>query len=161
MTETRTSKQIAADKLDELIERLEKAEGPDRELDSRIWLETSPGVTRSVQHVVSATGAWPPYDIDETRDETGRLITVPSFTASLDAAVELAERVLPGCRWGVTQGDTPEDDFQGNVWPGVQPYQADFDVFGYHKSAPLALCLAILKAVRAHMHPRDREETNQ
>lgn len=84
--------------LSNLIARVRSATGPDRELDALIWLATTPGATRKATHV----DHWHmPYDIDETRDETGRLIIVPSFTAFLDDAVALCNRVLPGWWWRV------------------------------------------------------------
>lgn len=36
-------------------------------------------------------------------------IKPPPYTASLDAALALAERVLPGWKWGVTGGGAPAD----------------------------------------------------
>ena len=151
MAETRTPKQIAADKVAGLIEKLEKAEGPSRELDAQIWLETSPGVTRSVQHVVSATGAWPPYDIDETRDETGRLITVPAYTASIDAAVALAERVLPGWRICTEFGQNYSiAQFKRGWGPARTEYLGMATTERADDEIALALCLAILKAIQEH-----------
>lgn len=84
--------------LEDLIDALGKATGPDRELDTKIWLLTTSGATRRTQHIVSSTGAWPTYDIDETRDATGALIIVPAVTASIDAAVTLVEQVRPDWR---------------------------------------------------------------
>lgn len=81
--------------LTQLADRLEKAAGADRELDADLWLAFTPGASRKqspVNHKASGTT----YVIDETRDATHRLITVPEYTASIDAALALAERVLPG-----------------------------------------------------------------
>lgn len=80
----------------ELIERLEKATGPDRELDAVIWLAVTPGATRRSSTVKSSKGLWPDYTIDETRDANGILVIVPAFTASLDAALTL---VPEGWSW--------------------------------------------------------------
>lgn len=71
-----------------LAERVERTEGPSRELDVDIWLATTPGATRkawSYRH--KATGR--DCTVDETRDATGRLVLVPEFSASLDAAMTL------------------------------------------------------------------------
>jgi hypothetical protein len=107
--------------LSALRERVEKAEGPDRELDAVIWLALIPGVTRRTTHVAH----WQkPYDIDETRDETGRLINVPHYTASIDAAVALIERKLPGCGWSITRYENP------NIWTPATTYIADVTLPG-------------------------------
>lgn len=104
--------------LQALLSRLEAAQGADRELDAALWLVFTPGATRRTLHVPH----WKkPYEIDETRDATGRLIVVPAVTASIDAALALVERVLPGWDWSVhshpkRQG---EPHFQ-DAWAGVR-----------------------------------------
>ena len=82
----------------DILTRLQQATGPDRDLDAEIWLATTEGATRKATEVKSSTDKWPPYVIDETRDATGRLITVPAYTASIDASLALVERKLPG-KW--------------------------------------------------------------
>lgn len=72
----------------ELADRVEAATGPDRELDAAIWLAVTPGATRK-QTVIPANGQRQGWTIDETREATGRLIIVPHYTASLDAAMTL------------------------------------------------------------------------
>ncbi len=82
----------------------------------------------------------------------GNIIQTPKpYTTSLDAAVTLAQRVLLGWHWGITQGDDGQDamEFQGNVWPGIQPYPADMEQYGYHKLPAIALVLAIVRAKEA------------
>lgn len=78
-----------------LLSRAENAEEPDRDLDADIWLVFTPGATRQKTTITSSTDAWPPYVIDETRQEDGRLITVASFTASIDQALELVRKHYP------------------------------------------------------------------
>jgi len=75
-----------------LIDRVRAATGADRELDAALWLAFEPGATRRQSTVKSSKGLWPDYEIDETRDRTGRLVIVPDLTASLDAALALVER---------------------------------------------------------------------
>lgn len=70
----------------DLIAELERATGPDRELDAKIWLAVTPGATRQSAPVNHPKGA---YVIDETRDGSGRLIIVSPYTSSLDAAMTL------------------------------------------------------------------------
>lgn len=117
--------------IESLIERLEKATGPDRELDSDIC---------------RACG-FKLYPFDRPSNDT--LAEAPRYTASLDAAVSLCERVLPGRDWTVrTRRAHP---YQGNyqfeavVWgPSGSHVGAQA---GYHNSGTaLALCLATLRA---------------
>lgn len=71
-----------------LAERVEALEGPDREVDAEIWLTVTPGATRKA-FVVPDTPERKGWTIDETRDASHRLIVVPAYTASLDAAMTL------------------------------------------------------------------------
>lgn len=148
MTSTRTPKQIAAAKLDELIEKLEKAEGPNYRLEIDIFKLFNP---EYAEYVEGRGGLVHVNDGEDQRVLSN--VRAPNYTASLDAAVALAERVLPGWRWAVTS--------RGTAWCNT----ADLPTPSIHLRADaatpaLALCLATLKAVRAHMHPRDREEQN-
>jgi hypothetical protein len=60
----------------------------DRELDTEIWLAVTPGATRQQSgYTHTATGRW--CTIDETREPSGRLIVVPHYTSSLEAAASL------------------------------------------------------------------------
>lgn len=77
--------------LRELVERVERATGPDRELDLLIG-----------RHVAGLT---PPSDSDPLRRWSGPgvafLGAVPTYTSSLDAITALIERVLP--EWQIEQ----------------------------------------------------------
>jgi hypothetical protein len=119
-------------KLGDLLERVEKATGPDRELDFALALAFTPGGYR-----------WP--------DERGGAIMWPDgrgsfgvaepdcLTASLDAAMALVERVLPGWDWiiGHTNGGL-------TVHAQLGPNEMAFG-----DTAPLALLAALLKALIA------------
>lgn len=72
-----------------LVDRVEKEAAGSRELDAEIWLTVTPGATREPRTVRSSKGLWPDYVIDETRDASERLIVVPSYTSSIDAAMSL------------------------------------------------------------------------
>lgn len=110
----------------EIIEKLEKAEGADRDLDAAIHIATNPPLR-----------------------EGYRFGNIPVYTSSIDAAVQLYDRVLPGFLWGITQDAADGDvEFQGNVWPNAQPFDASKDHFGYHSRAAIALCIAILRALQ-------------
>jgi len=88
MTPPMSPEEVAA-----LADRVEAAKGPDRELDSLIWLYVTPGATREAI-VIPATENRRGWTIDETREASGRLIVVPRFTGSLDAAMALVPEGL-------------------------------------------------------------------
>lgn len=71
--------------IDALIERLEKATGPDREIDAMILVVEEPRIFDLL-----------PYWTPEERENI-----VPRYTESIDAAVALVERVLPEKAWAV------------------------------------------------------------
>ena len=96
-----------------LIEKLEGAEVGSRELDCAIW---------------TATGGW---------DHVGR---PPTFSTSLDVALALAERVLPGARMMV------ERFHDGKGWAMVQCAPGSAKIMTDGNTPALALCAAILRA---------------
>lgn len=108
----------------ELIERLEKATGPDREIDLDLM-------------VLGFGGPRETY----LSDELGRLEFGHhwKFTASLDAALALVERVLPGTEWAVST-------LYGRNHAEVN-MNAEEPVTAIGATLPIALCLALLKAV--------------
>lgn len=131
-----------------LIERLEGAERGSRELDREImalfyhWDQRPIGATCwDDEHDTCCPGGkhldwvWsdPLTDCFVTNAKDGF-----EFTISMDRALALAERVLPGCRW--------EGGVNGHegAWAQVFP-----DLTGIQGRAPtpaLALCIAILHA---------------
>lgn len=130
-----------------LITRLSKLDAPDREVDAEIYILFNIPAERAgrIDYSNGMVGWWPkdgPYV---------SAVTVPAYTASVDAVIALAERVLPGWYWGITQGDDGEDatEFQGNVWPSIQPYPAELEQYGYHKFPAIALLIALLRAKEA------------
>lgn len=133
-----------------LIERLEKAESGSRELDALIWAEVHP-------ERIKVTGWNKPYgdQMDRTQVEFStppkrtRCVTsdqgpfshAEPVTTSLDAALALASRVLPGWLWSAGTSDDGTaiavlDDL--NASGGFAESRA--------KTPALALCIAILKA---------------
>lgn len=141
--------------LSSLISRVEKATGPDRELDARIWAYFA-GV-KYVSHNA-------PYG--DVHGRTQVEYTVPPMrtrvvtnlprtphaepvTTSVDAAISLAERVLPGWGWGITHGSEKAEDVQGNVFPKAIPFPAHLDCYGYHAIPAIALVLATLRALQS------------
>lgn len=107
--------------LSELIERLEKAEGPSRILDYAIHEATNPALRAGV-----------------------RFGNVPAYTSSIDVAVSLAERTLPtlskiqlqtyvGGQFNHCEIETDDGDFEAHNRP----------------NAALALVLATLRALQS------------
>lgn len=103
--------------LDEIIERLEKAAGPDREID---W---------DIQQEMFGIGA---VDFHGT----------PRYSDSVDAALALAERVLPWIPWFDIEGVNRRPDANG-IWKVT--------IDGAHsaraQTLPFAICLATLRAL--------------
>jgi hypothetical protein len=159
----------------DLIARLEKATGADRELDVTIWLAI---VTPDVwsyddnSHIEAQirNGLWDNtaeehpdyhptpqkywrYKIGEYRPdmENG---DVPLLTSSLDAAVSLAERVLPDfTAWEISSRGA-KTRFTGGIFftkASVSKLADDGDELSFEcataATPAIAMCIAILKAV--------------
>jgi hypothetical protein len=129
--------------LDSIIERLEKAESGDRELDLTIMNLLAPRAEDEKHFVMGKLlGAkWGAYG--HMANQIEYFIEAPKITASVDAAIELAEKVLPG--W--------EDCHGRLIWThglkGERIWTADIRYWrssANHPIAAIALCLAILKA---------------
>lgn len=116
-----------------LVERLEAAEVGSRELDAAVCMETT--------H---------PYGFDHDYE-----INAFPVTTSLDAALSLAERVLPGWWWtagkcGLTCHASVGPDRAFIAEPDLSKYDAGFHADIPNPSTPaLALCAAILRATGA------------
>lgn len=113
----------------DLIERLETAEGPSRDLDAEIFVQVTPGVLDAgrIDCIGGLVGWWPrdaPYQ--SARE-------VPKYTSSLDAALTLIPDELT---WYVDAGCF------SCIWR-----VSDRKHFGARAASPtLALCAAALKA---------------
>jgi hypothetical protein len=129
----------------DLLARLEVAEAGSRELDAAMAV-----VADKAERVI---GHWR-YNAE------GRAREVEPVTTSLDAALALAERVLPGWGWMVRHYAA------GQGGPGWCAYvcepDADLVESGPVNSAPaLALCIAILKATAAARQQSPEKEPGQ
>lgn len=164
--------------LDALIERVEAATGPDREIDAVVWRvvlmpqlpfyrEFDGRVMLDVRHGLGEGGPdWRhPSPYDQSRSP-------PNYTASLDAALTLVERKLPGWCYG-TRTDAIWADhhrWAGKpVWEALIANPGDSDSYspfcdhdGYtedsevileydakHCSPALALISALLRALKS------------
>lgn len=83
---------------------------------------------------------------DGSRSGRGNCDPWRDWTGSLDAAISLASRVRPGCRWQISS-DQESDGFWGQV-RNAPPYTTElrFNVTRQASTPALALCAAILKA---------------
>lgn len=132
-----------------LVERLEAADGPDRELDLAIRnrfgdflpfsaLEADYVSVLDGKPVVAARATYPP---------DGSALYLPRYTASIDAAVAFAERVLPGCYWRIEKMtparaiSSPGSAFWATCGSAGEQESA------YAKTAPFALLIATLRAL--------------
>lgn len=110
----------------DIIERLEKATGPEYALDVKIWLDL----------VEKPEGKRDP-------DMIGR---VPNYTASIDAAIALVERMFsPGYYRLEKLKGLPDPHHACWATAGASGQQED----AYAPTAPLALLLALFRALEA------------
>jgi len=165
---TTSSSMVERAAIPALIERLEKAEGPDREIDVLLWREFGWSEIRdpernSVTDILGPDVRVNTRTISEAIDlflhtdanGIARAWNVPRLTASLDAALALVERVLPGWRaqfWQQRSGRwharlirdvhyalvTTEDEDRTR--------DGDDEIAGA-RTAPIALLIAALKAI--------------
>ena len=125
-----------------LIERLSKLEGPNRRLDHEmhILFFVPDDKKDTVEWNHYGSYSWSPSPDQVMIDK------VPAYTVSVDAAIALAERVLPGCDWTVSRNrrhDKPFSEVILSVKHGRSGY------CGLGTSPAIALCIAILRAKEA------------
>jgi len=140
-----------------LIERLELASGPDREIDVWLWalsekVDLEWQGTTLVAGYHGVVGWCDPGKLSRnfrTNRDTRGPGSIPPFTASIDAAVALAEATLPGCRWRVehlptsmTKGAADRSFWASCGLPGAQEA-------AYAATSPIALLIATLRALQA------------
>ena len=136
--------------LKELLERVEKAEGPDRELDGAI--ADALGLAPDNLTRVSATYYEYTPDPDKGWWEAGR------YTASIDAAVALVEKKLPGCALAI---GTMKFIQPGVPWATIWTTGGDPKWNADAKTPALALIAALLKALIASELQSSQPSTEQ
>lgn len=131
--------------IEELVGRVEAATGADREIDGLIWkaCEEKPGDDWQLM----GSGVWHRRD----PDDYVAFDVPPKLTASIDAALALAERVLPGLSPGVSQ-NVHHGNWYAWFADGEQRADGQFTSTevaeaNHDFSAPLAIILATLKAL--------------
>lgn len=126
--------------LEQLLERVKVAKGPDRELDADIaaalgfkieWKQAN--YTLEMYPVIT----WPP----------GRE-PCPQFTTSIDAALALVERVLPGFQW-LIRNDETRGFFANLHEPHKSPNQGHWSAPCWAATPALAILSALLTALIA------------
>lgn len=152
--------------LDSIIERLEKAERPDRKLDIAIMNLLDPR-SDDEKHLVMGKllqAKWGAYG--HMADQVDYYVEAPKVTSSVDAAIALAEKVLPGWAWKVGTCSVSDDawvtpDFNSPIHgerlrresPALKAgdmFDTGFDVDLRPSGRPaIALCIAVLTALKA------------
>lgn len=148
----------------ELIERLEKAEAGSRELD--FWIAFESGALSDVIRDRPCRVDPGPGDEFTLIDANGKRAgwvgyhVISPVTASLDAALALAERVLPGWLWEATTITTTIGGIRKPLAVVVDPEGENDDVrtFGTAATPALAFCIAILRALRTTEQPCPAKE---
>jgi hypothetical protein len=123
--------------MDELIAKLEKATGPDRELDVAIVYALHPDIGN---YDGLCVGDEPIFWHEPYRKQP-----CPRFTASIDAALSLVpEGMQVGLVGPWITTATKAEVWYAQVADGIEDFQGEFD----HKAptAALALCIAALRA---------------
>ncbi len=130
-----------------LIDRLSKLDGPDREVDAEIAAhfrigENLPDWAKNWQ------GEWKPtiqgyVVLMENSGNPGPNFCSSAYTASVDAAIALADRLFPGTEYEFT-----------NLYNIVRvTIELNGEYGGFHgehvNSLPIAICIALLRAKEA------------
>lgn len=140
---------------DDLLSKLERAEGADRKGDVALWLKFGHlwPVEDDDDLSIMANEPLPPsvringltmFEAVERYPNDIRIpshYNVPRFTSSLDAALALVERVLPGTEWAVST-------LYGKCHAEVN-MNAEEPATAQAATIPLALCIALLSASQA------------
>ena len=135
--------------LDELIERVERASGPDRVIDFHLATLTNKQMADDLliadnityssdcEFVLTFTAA----NAALGRGYYGNHM-IPEYTASLDAAVALCERVLPGYFWGVNSN---KYEIGNRIAWVAEIYTSEPAIEARAHSEALALVAAVLR----------------
>jgi hypothetical protein len=127
-----------------LIEKLKAATGPDRELDAAVF--------KACGHRVEYNGTreFTPYLVTTDQREwriAGGYTLLPNATASIDIALSLVDKMLPGWVWGITAPVGRMAD--GMLWKPDTDDERGFSrkVKVEAPTPPLAILLSLLLAL--------------
>ena len=135
-----------------LIDRLSKLDGPDREADARVWCEVNGVVYLDHYPLMHETQVIFKEKGKRKEQVSGDTISHAAFfTASVDAAIALAKRVLPGWKRQLLE------DFNGKWIARICSQRRELFSTDYLRetenggspNAAIALCIAILRAKEA------------
>ncbi|MBA8846213.1 hypothetical protein FHW02_004303 [Ochrobactrum sp. RH1CCR137] len=130
----------------DLITRLSKLDAPDREVDAQIEV-----AVRRIEAARSglAEEYWANWQasLDGTVYDPHTRYPSNHFTASVDAAIALAERVLPFTHLVSTYHDDMASSVKIHCCPEGLSGEWKFDVKGDHERLAIAYCIAILRAI--------------
>lgn len=134
--------------LQSLRERVEKADGPDRELDCQLALKVGGFHLMERVHREPAYCTYTEMDGLTVPGQDGTMM-VPHYTASIDSAVALIERKIPAEKrffWqvgvcSIRDGRVVSYSAETN-WTGEKEFEA--------KTPALALIAALLSALETH-----------
>jgi hypothetical protein len=144
---------LTKSRLTELLERVEAASGADRELDVLIWAQlaedrdvrwdgnTLLGRARKPPHDECVLGTIDPGRVARNFQVGYSRPPYPSPTASLDAALALVDRVLPG--WCKSAVDLRPEPCEGYVWERGHVG----NIQGKAPTPALAVLVAMLRAL--------------
>lgn len=127
----------------ELLERVKAATGPDKVLDTAIWEWTGVELSDAVQIEGARTRV---RETVEGLTTTRFYATAPTYTASVDAALALVERKLPGWEWTVST-DRSKTRFWSDMHRVVAKGELETVWGGRAPTAPLAILAALLSAL--------------
>lgn len=134
---------LSKERLAELRERVEKASGPDREIDCLLGDLVDLTIDGSKWRSVTALG------MDQALKHASRYQSIwftalPYYTASIDAALALLERMLPG--WGSAILSWSADG-KYPVFRMERSYPTNLEVAVEAHTRPLAILSALLFAL--------------
>jgi len=135
-----------------LISRLREATGGSRELDLLLFQHFDPEACEAAWWRARPGDDVSAFmDKDAQKDFATEHQERPAYTSSLDAALELVERALPGCGWCVDhEADckTGEPVFGAHVNGYIGPEGPEGATWAWHDAKaptpPLALLLALM-----------------
>lgn len=134
-----------------LLKRVEGATGRDRVLDDAIWwrLDCLPLTERYRQlaHRTRQENVSFPTDGRPDWRALGPYTQPPPLSSSIDSALALVERVLPGCFYAI-DATAPELGIDVDLFVRQLP-TGEVEVRGTATTLPLAFLAALLKALQA------------